>query len=76
MLEKLREICCGMYQINGLGIGEIRYQAKGADMIQQDLDQLFLRAFQIASPRFMDMLREQKNAGRIYSVRQYSVFSK
>lgn len=75
-LEKFREVYHRMYQIHGLGIGEIGYQAKGADMIQQDLDQLFLCAFQIASPRFMDMSREQKNAGRIKSIRHLPKYYK
>ena len=69
ILEKLREVYHRMYQIHGLGIGEIGYQAKGTDMVQQDADQLSLCAFQIASPQFMDMFGGQKNAGRISSVR-------
>jgi len=52
-----------MYQIHRSGIGGIRYQAKGSDMVQQDADQLSLCAVQIASPHFMDMLSEGKNAG-------------
>ena len=62
ILEKLREVRRGMYQIHSPGTGEIRYQAKGMNTAQQNAGQFPLRAFQAASPQSMDMLGGRKNA--------------
>lgn len=64
ILEELWEVCRRMHQIYGPGAGNIRYQAQGMNVVQQNVDQCALRAFQTASPRFMDMFGRQKNTGR------------
>ena len=73
ILEELREIYRGMYQIHGPGIGEIRYEAMRVNVVQQNANQFSLCAFQIASPRFIDMFGGQKNAGRMFSVRHKDI---
>lgn len=55
ILKELWEVCRRMHQIHGPGAGNIRYQAQGMNVVQQNVDQCALRAFQTASPQFMDM---------------------
>ena len=61
--EKARELRRGIHPLHRLGVGLIRYQTKGADMLQQDADHFSLCALQAASPLFMDMCETEKNAG-------------